>query len=288
MLGTSLTIALARHHDLVIVGNSNPLPKGKWQSIATNLLEENLSSLLEEVSPDIVVNAAALASDQQCAANPSLAMQLNVELPTKLATLCCFRECTFIHLSTDQVYDGKDSWYTEQPDPTPINQYGISKYNGEQQVLDCNSDAIVLRLALVYGTGTAAIKVPFSSWLNDQLAAGKPVSLFNDEYRTAIYMHDIGSLLHTLCSQSITGGCYNAGGIERYNRFEFAELLCDVFNHDHQLLIPVSAASMDFAEPRPADCSMNIDKLCTQVKWRPKTTLQALIDMRSHFQGAKV
>jgi dTDP-4-dehydrorhamnose reductase len=56
-----------------------------------------------------------------------------------------------IHYSTDYVFDGaKDSPYTEDDLPSPINAYGRSKLIGERAIGESAGDHLILRTCWVY------------------------------------------------------------------------------------------------------------------------------------------
>ena len=56
-----------------------------------------------------------------------------------------------IHYSTDYVFDGtKESPYTEDDPPSPINAYGRSKLAGERAIGESGADHLILRTCWVY------------------------------------------------------------------------------------------------------------------------------------------
>ena len=91
--------------------------------------------VLDEARPDWVIHCAAIANLEECEANPSLARQINGNLPGELAAACCDRGLPLIHISTDAVFDGtKDTPYTEDDATNPISIYARTKLEGEQAV----------------------------------------------------------------------------------------------------------------------------------------------------------
>ncbi|KAL4436541.1 hypothetical protein ABPG75_003680 [Micractinium tetrahymenae] len=57
----------------------------------------------------------------------------------------------FVQLSTDQVYDGSKTCWTEQDEPAPINAYGRSKLAAEREVAARWPNHAILRSSLIYG-----------------------------------------------------------------------------------------------------------------------------------------
>jgi len=56
-----------------------------------------------------------------------------------------------IHISTDYVFDGRQSYYQEIDRTNPLNVYGQSKLAGEEAIRE-NCDRLILRTSWVYGT----------------------------------------------------------------------------------------------------------------------------------------
>jgi dTDP-4-dehydrorhamnose reductase (EC 1.1.1.133) len=57
-----------------------------------------------------------------------------------------------IHISTDYVFDGsKRTPYTEDDEPNPINEYGLSKLRGEEALKNSGASYIILRTSWLYG-----------------------------------------------------------------------------------------------------------------------------------------
>jgi dTDP-4-dehydrorhamnose reductase len=102
------------------------------------------------LSPDIVVNCAALIGMRQCKEQPELASAVNAELPKILAKIAAELSIPVVQISTDAVFaesDGKNL-PTETATPDPQTVYGKTKFEGEKHVLNYKSGKI-FRLAKV-------------------------------------------------------------------------------------------------------------------------------------------
>lgn len=144
LIGRSLFKEFQHGSNHVVFLNSKTFP-----SIYFNL--DSLIRKLEEIDPDIVINAAAFTDTKaaEIKENERLLTRLNIELPRMLAS--CASRYGLIHLSTDYVYSGKNIPLAVENSATePINQYGITKLVGEQEVLKSNRRSIILRLGGVY------------------------------------------------------------------------------------------------------------------------------------------
>ena len=108
-------------------------------------------SVLDELKPDFIVNAAAYTAVDQAEEEPGLAHRLNAGLPSLLAEWTCQRRVPVIHFSTDYVFDGdKQGAYTEEDTPNPINVYGRSKMAGDIVLLENARAPFIFRVSWIY------------------------------------------------------------------------------------------------------------------------------------------
>lgn len=111
----------------------------------------DLPGIIGEAKPDIIVNAAAYTAVDKAEDEEQLATLVNGTAVGVLATEARKRGALLIHYSTDYVFDGaKDSPYTEDDPPNPINAYGRSKLAGERAMGQSAGDYLILRTSWVF------------------------------------------------------------------------------------------------------------------------------------------
>ncbi len=111
-----------------------------------------LRSRMREVTPVLVVNAAAYTAVDRAEAEPDLARAVNAVAPGVLAEECARLGAALIHYSTDYVFDGvRRVPYRETDTPNPLNMYGRTKLEGEQAVQAAGGAFLIFRTAWVYG-----------------------------------------------------------------------------------------------------------------------------------------
>lgn len=90
------------------------------------------------LAPTLIVNAVAYNAVDLCEEDEEeyrKAMRLNAEVPGFLARVARDLDATFVHYSTDYVFDGsREGGYAEFSEPDPISKYGESKLVGERNV----------------------------------------------------------------------------------------------------------------------------------------------------------
>jgi dTDP-4-dehydrorhamnose reductase len=113
---------------------------------------DSLPSLVDRVSPDIVVNAAAYTAVDRAESESEAAFRANAEAPGKLAKACVENDILLVHYSTDYVFDGQGTRPYREDDPTsPLGVYGASKLAGEQAIEASGCRRLIFRTAWVYG-----------------------------------------------------------------------------------------------------------------------------------------
>lgn len=113
---------------------------------------DEISRVLREDRPQVIVNAAAYTAVDQAEEEPALAHAVNAVAPGVMAEEARKLGALLVHFSTDYVFDGaKSGPYVEADATNPLGTYGRSKREGEQAVLSSGCRHVVLRTSWVYG-----------------------------------------------------------------------------------------------------------------------------------------
>ena len=113
---------------------------------------DKIRAYVDQVKPDIIINAAAYTAVDKAESEPELAYQINVIAPQVLAEKAAELNITLIHFSTDYVFDGsKKEPYVEADQINPQSVYGKTKCEGEEKVR-AHSKHIILRTSWVFGS----------------------------------------------------------------------------------------------------------------------------------------
>ena len=110
-----------------------------------------LQTKLEELKPDLIVNASAYTAVDRAESERDLAMTINGQAPGVMAEAAQKFGAMLVHYSTDYVFDGsKHSPYVETDIPNPLNVYGESKLAGEKAIQQAADVYLILRTSWVY------------------------------------------------------------------------------------------------------------------------------------------
>jgi dTDP-4-dehydrorhamnose reductase len=124
--------------------------------------EDNLNILLAKSNPHLIINAAAYTAVDKAENETALAFAINAKAPEVMARYAAQHGATFLHYSTDYVFDGeKYGFYLENDLRNPLGVYGKSKAAGEEAITRIFAESsgkgsgqyAIFRTSWVYGDG---------------------------------------------------------------------------------------------------------------------------------------
>lgn len=262
LLGQYLNIELSKQNQILTIYNSNTGNCNEFNSIKADILNfDTIEELFEDFNPDVVIHTAAVTTTMPDKSISSKHIfDLNVNATLNIARLCKKFNSKLIYTSTDLVYAGyRGSMLKEDAKLIPVSIYSETKLMGEIKICKAFDNFIILRTALLFGFGLNHSVNHFHKMYND-LAEGKPVKLFIDQFRTPISLIEAAKVISELIQLDVKSEIINLGGLERISRYELGKRLCEIAGFDKNLLQQIK---MDDVKnlPKVADVSMNTDKL---------------------------
>ncbi len=120
---------------------------------ALNITDElAVMRVLTEESPDFVIHCAAYTNVDKAEEDLENAAKVNAKGTENLAKACAKLNITILYISTDYVFDGtKTEPYTPDDKPNPINNYGLTKFQGEEAIRKYCSKYYIARTSWLYG-----------------------------------------------------------------------------------------------------------------------------------------
>lgn len=220
-----------------------------------NLLDgEQISRVVNEFEPELVIHAAAWTNVDEAARQPEAAMAVNGEGTRKLVEAAKKHEARFIYISTNEVFAGDSQEpYVEMGEPQPINAYGASKLAGEKAVQELMADTawLIARVSWLYGPTSDRNFARKMMQLADERGSLKVV---DDEVSTPTYVPDVAEALRQLVDLDISGIVHlvNEGSC---SRFEWAKEILWLTGRGDVEIAPIKLA--DFARAStPPPCSI--------------------------------
>jgi dTDP-4-dehydrorhamnose reductase len=156
-----------------------------------------------------------------------------------------------IHFSTDFIFDGLATVpYLETAQPNPINYYGESKLQGENNLISrFGSSATVIRTAWLYGGN----KKTFVDHIIDRIAQGvSEINVVEDQVGQLTNVNLVTAAVLKMISQGIENydGIWNITSQEFASWCEIAMFVDNYFGSQSQI-VGISGDSLNRAAKRP-------------------------------------
>jgi len=259
LLGMNACLMQAAHFDIHGVVNHTRLHDVPFQLISADLTQDGgIEQVIDQVKPDLVINCAAMAQVDQCELLPELADRINAWMPGVAAALCKRRQISFLHISTDAVFDGEEGGYKETDEPNPLSVYAQTKLKGESCVLDSNPDALIARVNF-YGHSLSG-KRSLAEFFLHHLLEGKPVNGFVDVIFAPLYVKQLVNILFGMVEKNLHG-LFHVVGEEKISKCDFGRMIARKLSLDESLISPIFVRDAGLMAKRSPHLFLNIGKL---------------------------
>ena len=234
MLGHDLIEILKDNHELILTSS-------KTLDITDN---NRVIEFICENKPDIVINSAAYTNVDGCEENQETAYSINGDGVRNLAIGCSKIDCPLVHISTDYVFNGKNTKpWVEDDEIGPISVYGKSKLKGEEAILEILDKFFIIRTAWLYGINGGN----FPKTMLELAKNHSEITVVYDEVGTPTYTLDLAKAISELIGTDYYG-IYHITNSGSCSWCEFARYIFEIAGKDVKV-IPVTAS--EFARPAP-------------------------------------
>lgn len=229
---------------------------GAWGPRVDLADPSSLSTLVQEVSPDAVVNAAAYTAVDKAEAEPELAYRINAEAPGILGRLLAERGVPILHYSTDFVFSGESERpYREDDEPGPLSVYGQTKLDGERLLMASGANAIILRTSWVYGVRGGNFLLTMLRLFQER----EELRVVDDQVGAPTWSRMLAEVTAQVLYRILCGdldvarikGIYHATNDGETSWFNFARTIREISNRSCHLL-PIPTSEYPTAARRPA------------------------------------
>lgn len=252
-LGNSLKNFLSINDEVFRTGLNIPTGgKGLQLNIVDKIM---LKDIISSISPDVIINLAALTNVDFCESNPEIAKEVNTNGVQNLVDVFSGK---IIHLSTDYVFDGLKGPYKEEDQINPISVYGKTKYDAEKIVLDKNNN-LVLRANVLYNM-FGNNKASFLNWVVNNLKNKNSIQVVNDQFNNPTWTESIAEILVNCLNKNMSG-LYHWGDQDYLSRYDFAIKIAESYNLKSDLIKQISTSQLKQMAPRPLNGGLDQSKL---------------------------
>ena len=202
--------------------------------------------LIATISPDIIINLAALTDVDLCEKKPELANSINFHGVQNLVNAF---NGPIIHLSTDYVFDGAKGQYSEEDATNPINEYGRTKLEGEQYLAKNSNDSLIIRTNVLYDYANNS-NASFLKWIVHSLNDEKVINVVDDQINNPTWTMSLAIVIDRAIQIELNGFIH-WGDADWISRYEFALKIAESFNLKKDLIEPIKTAELKQTAIRP-------------------------------------
>ena len=224
--------------------------------------KKNLEKIKEKYRIEIILNCAGLTDIEKCEKNKKKAKLSHVHIIRTLGHVFGKTNLTFVHISTDHLFDGKKKYYKESSKTKPLNYYAVTKLQSEKIVKKKFKKFLILR-GNFFGWGTARRK-SFSDWIINSIVNKIEINLFSDVYFTPLNIQIFINIIFRLIEKKIYG-TFNVCSNQRISKYQFGILISNKIKKIQHRIIKNSIKNFKLVK-RPLDMSLSNKKLINKLK----------------------
>src|SRR5687768_6354526 len=164
---------------------------------------DDITRVVRELSPDVIINAAAYTAVDSAELEPDMAFALNAAAPAAMAEAAAQIGASLVHVSTDYVFGGAGSGLYGTRDPvSPVNVYGKSKAEGEKLLLARESlSCTIVRTSWLYSRHGSN----FVLTMLGRMRQGAPLRVVSDQTGAPTWARPLARAIWTGIDKGVEG-----------------------------------------------------------------------------------
>lgn len=229
-----------------------------------------VKNVLNCTHPDMVIHSAAYTNVDKAEEEQEKAVLINVKGTENIAKVSAELDIPVVYISTDYVFDGsKNTPYTPDDIPNPLNIYGKTKLVGEEMIKKYCKKYYIVRTSWLYGHyGKNFVETMIS------MADKSEIKVVDDQIGCPTWTVELANGILKLLSKPY--GTYHVCGGGQTSWYGFAKEIFKNMNLDVNL-IPCSSSEFPRPAKRPVYSAMDNQKLCRN--W--EAALRDYIELRN-------
>jgi len=234
--------------------------------------EDQVSSTVKRLSPDVIVNCAAYTNVDGCESREDQARLVNGTAVGYLADAAQETGATLVHVSTDYVFPGTGNTpLVEEDNVAPQSAYGRSKLLGEQAVVASGlKKYFIIRTSWLYGPGGNNFVETIIRLAKEREQLG----IVADQFGSPTYTADLADAIFNLLSPahchpssvSASYGLYHFSNDGVCSWYDFAVKIVELVRLQDVLNVkqidPIKTEDYPLPAPRPAYSVLSKQKYC--------------------------
>ena len=239
------------------------LKKRGYEAVGVDIEEMDITDaqcvkrVITQAAPEAVVHCSAYTAVDRAEEEVELCRRVNAEGTKNVAEVCAELDCKLLYLSTDYIFSGEGERPWEPGDePDPLNVYGLTKYEGEQEIKSRINKYFIVRISWVFG-------INGNNFIKTMLRLGREngaVRVVDDQIGSPTYTYDLAVLLVDMIETEKYGE-YHATNEGICSWYEFAKEIFAAAGMNEVEVTPVSSEEFPAKAKRPKNSRMSKEKL---------------------------
>ncbi len=211
-----------------------------------------------------IINCSAYTAVDQAEDEKEKAFKINVDGVKNISHISREKRATFIHISSDYVFDGDCKAAYEETDLTnPLSIYGKTKLEGEKKIEDICTRFFIIRISWLYGK----YGKNFVSTMIDLMEQKEEIKVVNDQVGSPTNTQDLAKVLIFVAQSAVKKyGIYHYSNYGQISWFDFASEIYRL-GRKYELIkspckiIPCSSKAFKTKATRPQNSLMSKEKI---------------------------
>lgn len=222
-----------------------------------------VSEVLKNVKPDIVIHCAAYTNVDKAEDDLKTARLINSTGTENLAKICFELNITIVYISTDYVFSGESKKpYTPNDNPKPLNNYGLTKLEGEEAIKKYCTKYYITRTSWLYG-------IHGKNFVETMLALSEvnsEIKVVDDQIGCPTWTVELSKGIVKIIKENRPYGIYHICGSGKTSWYGFASEIFKLANKKVELS---PCKTLDFPRPanRPNYSVMENNEICRDWKY---------------------
>ena len=234
------------------------------------LQPDRIRQQVQQVRPDLIINAAAYTAVDLAESEPATAFAVNAVAPGIFAEEALMLGIPLIHYSTDYVFDGtKIGPYDESDTANPLGVYGQSKLAGERAITEVQGQHLILRTSWIYSTHGRNFLLTMQRLLQEN----PEVRVVADQFGAPTWAGTIANSTLSLIKRWQSGdvaawGTYHLTAQGQTSWFGFAQAIVEALRQQGKpcaKLLPILSSDYPTPATRPLNSCLDCSRL--QLDW---------------------
>ena len=207
------------------------------------------------IKPDLIINCAAFTKVDDCETEVEKAYLVNGLGPYYLGKIANAHKAKLVHISTDYVFSGNQSFpYNESDRTNPQTIYGKSKLMGEELLLKVCNNVLIVRTSWLYGHDTNN----FVRTMMELSHTKASISVVNDQFGSPSYTFDVAQTICAIMEEKT--GIYHITNSGACSWYDFAKEIMKLTGKS-TVIVPITTGQYQFKTPRPPYSVLSHTKL---------------------------